>query len=49
MIEQPPNVFLYEPKIHGFNIVGQRGSKYFNPARRSVFSKPIKTETCFSG
>lgn len=27
----PPKVFLYEPKIYGFNVVGKRGSKYFTP------------------
>lgn len=31
MIEQPPNVYFYEPKISGFKIVGQRGSKYYKP------------------
>ena len=48
MIEQPPKVYFYEPKIHGFRIAGQRGSKYFNPARTSVFAKPLNTDTCYS-
>lgn len=25
----PPKIYLYEPKIYGFNICGKRGSKYF--------------------
>jgi hypothetical protein len=37
MIEQPPNVFLYQPKIAGFNIAGSRGSKYFKPATMSIY------------
>ena len=28
----PPKVYLYEPKIHGFNIYGKRGSKFYEPA-----------------
>lgn len=28
----PPKVYLYEPKICGFNIYGKRGSKFFKPA-----------------
>ena len=31
MIEQPPSVFYYEPKISGFRIAGSRGSKYYLP------------------
>ena len=37
MIEQPPKVFLYEPKIAGFNIAGARGSKFFKPACMSIY------------
>lgn len=28
----PPKVYLYEPKIYGFHVVGKRGSKYFTAA-----------------
>jgi len=31
LVEMPPKIYLYEPQISGFKIVGQRGSKYFNP------------------
>jgi len=27
----PPKIYYYEPKIFGFNVVGKRGSKFFNP------------------
>ena len=39
MIEQPPKVYLYEPKICGFNIVGKRGSKYYNPQKFSAYKE----------
>lgn len=29
----PPKVHFYEPKISGFNIVGKRGSHYFDPPK----------------
>ena len=47
MIEQPPKVFLYEPKIRGFRIAGSRGSKYFKPSNMSLYQKPQSLETCF--
>lgn len=34
--EQPPKVYFYEPQIRGFKIVGQRGSKYYNPPKFSA-------------
>lgn len=48
MIEQPMKVYLYEPKICGFNIAGQRGSKYFNPNHMSVYQKPLNKSTCYT-
>ena len=30
-IEMPPKVYLYQTQIKGFRIVGQPGSKYYNP------------------
>ena len=44
MMEQPPRVYLYEPKICGFNIVGQRGSKYFDPQQVSAYKRLDKNE-----
>jgi hypothetical protein len=32
----PPKIYHYEPKICGFNIVGKRGSKFFEPPRGNV-------------
>lgn len=32
----PPKIYHYEPKIFGFNIVGKRGSKYFDPPKGNV-------------
>ena len=32
----PPKVYLYEPKIFGFNIHGKRGSKTFEPAQGTI-------------
>jgi casein kinase II subunit beta len=32
----PPKIYHYEPKIHGFKIVGKRGSKYFNPPTGNI-------------
>ena len=45
LIEQPPKVYLYQPKLHGFNIVGQRGSKYNHPAAMSIYQKPLSRDT----
>ena len=39
-MEMPPKVYLYTPQIKGFKIVGQRGSKYFNPETVSVYKNP---------
>ena len=36
LCEQPPKVYYYEPQIAGFKIVGQRGSKYYNPPKFSA-------------
>jgi hypothetical protein len=52
MIEQPPKVYLYQPKISGFNMKGQRGSKYFKPSTISmpqhslVKESQVKREPC---
>ena len=32
----PPKIYHYEPKIFGFNIVGKRGSKYFDPPKGNI-------------
>ena len=40
LMEQPPKVYLYEPQIKGFKIVGQRGSKYYNPQKVSSYQPP---------
>ena len=32
----PPKTYFYEPKIFGFKIAGQRGSKYFDPPKGNV-------------
>ncbi len=32
----PPKVYLYEPKIFGFNIHGKRGSKFFEPTKGTI-------------
>ena len=32
----PPKIYHYEPKIHGFKIVGKRGSKYFDPPKGNI-------------
>ena len=36
LMEQSPKVYYYEPQISGFKIVGQRGSKFYNPAKKSL-------------
>ena len=36
LCEQPPKVYFYEPQISGFKIVGQRGSKFYNPPKFSA-------------
>jgi casein kinase II subunit beta len=36
LMEQAPKVYHYTPQISGFKIVGSRGSKYFNPAKKSM-------------
>lgn len=41
LMEQPPKVYLYEPQISGFKLVGQRGSKYFNPPKVSAYAQPV--------
>jgi hypothetical protein len=28
----PPKVYHYSPKIHGFQVFGKRGSKFFKPS-----------------
>ena len=43
-MEQSPKVYLYEPKISGFNIVGQRGSKYHNLQEVSAYNKQSQNE-----
>lgn len=48
MMEQPPRVYLYEPKIWGFRIAGSRGSKYYDPAKSSLFRSSFSNQTCFS-
>lgn len=35
-LEQSPKVYFYEPQIKGFKVVGQRGSKFFNPPKFSL-------------
>lgn len=32
----PPKVYLYEPKIFGFNIYGKRGSKFFQEPKGTI-------------
>lgn len=32
----PPKIYFYEPKICGFKIAGERGSKFFEPATGNV-------------
>ena len=32
----PPKVFLYEPKIFGFNVYGKRGSKFFEEPKCTI-------------
>lgn len=32
----PPKIYHYEPKIKGFNIVGKRGSKFFDPPKGNI-------------
>ena len=32
----PPKVYLYEPKIFGFNIHGKRGSKFYEPTKGTI-------------
>lgn len=32
----PPKVFLYEPKIFGFNVYGKRGSKFFEEPKGTI-------------
>ena len=32
----PPKIYHYEPKIHGFKIVGKRGSKFYDPPKGNI-------------
>ncbi len=32
----PPKVYLYEPKIFGFNIYGKRGSKFYQEPKGTI-------------
>jgi len=32
----PPKIYHYEPKIHGFMIVGKRGSKFYDPPKGNI-------------
>lgn len=32
----PPKIYLFEPKIFGFNVYKKRGSKYFEPPTGTI-------------
>ena len=48
IVEMSPKIYLYEPKICGFNIVGQRGSKYYNPQAQSAYAPPVNKATIWT-